>query len=130
VDVTHLLESVDDSDVRMVQRGEDFRFALESGDPFCVSRECFGQDLDGNLAIELRIARPIDLPHAAGAKGGQNLVRTEAGTGVEGQAVRRELYGSSDSADGMTLCNGAGPSGPPFLERHLATDQDSSLRSG
>ena len=68
VDAVGVFEAVNDRDVRMVQRGEDFRFALESGHPFRVSRERLGQDLDGDVAIEPRVARPIHFAHAAGAE--------------------------------------------------------------
>ena len=33
-------------DVRMIERGEDFGFALEAGEPIGVARERVGQDLD------------------------------------------------------------------------------------
>src|SRR5262245_38754214 len=91
--VTRLLESMDDGDVRMVQRREDFRFSPESCDPFRVNRECFGKDLDGDFAIELRIARSIDLPHAADAERRKNLVWAESCTGGEGQTVRVNYTG-------------------------------------
>ena len=73
-----VLEPVDGRDVRMIQRREDFRFALEPRHSFRVSRDRLWQDLDGDIAIELRVARAIYLAHATGAEGGDNLVRTEA----------------------------------------------------
>ena len=36
-DAVGVFQAVNGRDVRMIQRGEDFRFALESGDPFRVS---------------------------------------------------------------------------------------------
>ena len=63
-----VLEAVDVRDVGMVQRREDLRFAFETGEPIGVVGEGGGQDLDRDVAIELRIARAIDLAHAAGAK--------------------------------------------------------------
>jgi hypothetical protein len=42
------------------------------------------QNFQRDIAIEARIARAIDLAHAAGADGGQDLVRPEASTGTEG----------------------------------------------
>ena len=63
----------------MVQRGERLRLALEPGDPVRIGGERVGQDLDGDVAIEPRVTRPIDFAHPAGAKGGDDLVRTNAG---------------------------------------------------
>ena len=57
------------------------RFALEPREPIGVGGERLGQDLDRDVAIQLRVARAIDLAHAAGAEGRQDLVRAEAGAG-------------------------------------------------
>ena len=40
-----------------------------------------GQDLDRDVAVEARVARAVDLAHAAGAEGGEDLVGAEAGSG-------------------------------------------------
>ena len=72
-------------DVRMIQRRERLRFALEPREPLGIARERVGQDLDRDVAIELRIAGAIHLAHAPGAKGGQDFVGAEAGAGSEGQ---------------------------------------------
>ena len=53
-----LFEPVDGGDVRMVQRGEDFRFALKTREPIRVRRERGRQDLDRDLAIQLRVGAP------------------------------------------------------------------------
>jgi len=47
----------------MVQRGEHFFFALKTREPSVVSRERRRQDLDGDLALQLRIGRPKCLLH-------------------------------------------------------------------
>ena len=54
---------------------------------FGVSGERLGQDLDGDVAIEPRVARPIHLTHSAGPKGREDLVLTEARARSEGQRV-------------------------------------------
>ena len=48
----------------------DFGFALEAGEPVGVGGERRRQDLDRDLALQLRVGRAIDLAHAAGADGG------------------------------------------------------------
>ena len=80
-DAVRFFEAVDGGDVRMVQRGEHPGFALKPREPLRVGGEGLGQDLDRDVAIELRVARAIDLAHAAGAERRQDLVRAEAGAG-------------------------------------------------
>ena len=69
-----VLEPVDRGDVRMIQRGEDFRFALKAGQAVGVGCERRWKDLDGDVTLQLRIARAIDLAHAPGPKGGKDFV--------------------------------------------------------
>ena len=49
----------------MIQRSQQPCFALEACQPLRISRESRREHLDGDLAPELRIARPINLAHAA-----------------------------------------------------------------
>ena len=67
----------------MVQRCEDFSFSLEPGEPLRVSGKRLGQDLERHLALELRISRLIDLPHASLADEGGHVVVSEAVTDGE-----------------------------------------------
>src|SRR5438132_3421373 len=62
----------------MVQRGKRLGFALKSCEAVSVLRESLGQDLDRHLTPESRVRRPIHLSHAAGANGGDDLVRADA----------------------------------------------------
>ena len=45
------LETVDRGDVRMIEGGEDFRFALKPRQPVGVSRQRRRQDFDGDLTL-------------------------------------------------------------------------------
>jgi hypothetical protein len=94
-----LFESVDGGDVRMIQRGEDLGFALKTGHAVRVMREFGREDLQRDITIELGVPRAVDLPHAAGAKRGEDLVRAEARSERKRQCCRG-LYGpgGSDSA--------------------------------
>ena len=76
-----LLEAVDRGDVRMVERREQLRLAPEAGEAFGIGSEELGQDLQRDVAAELRVARAIDLAHAAGAEQGGDPVRAEPSTG-------------------------------------------------
>ena len=72
----------------MVQRRGRAGFLLESLEAIEVGTECAGQYLDRNLTPEPRIARAIDLAHAAGAERRDDFVRPEARAGSEGQFPR------------------------------------------
>ena len=72
----------------MVQRGEDFRFALEPGQPLAVGRHSVGEDLDGDLSLEVGVGGAIDLAHPAHADLRGNFIRAESGARGEGHEVR------------------------------------------
>ena len=67
-DAGALLEAVDGSDVRMIERGERASLFLEAGEPVGILREEVWQDLDGDGTMQLRVVGAIDLAHAAGAE--------------------------------------------------------------
>ena len=68
----------------MIQRREDFGFALKAREPIAIGRERRRQDLDRDLALQLRVGRPIHLAHPAFADLGGDFVDAEAGAGREG----------------------------------------------
>ena len=74
---------VNGADVWVVQGGDGSRFLLEALPRLRVGRERAREHLDGNRAIEARVARAIDLAHAAGPDWGDDLVRTKACAGLE-----------------------------------------------
>ena len=73
--------------LRMVQRGEDFGFALEARQPIRVRRDRRGQDLDRDAPFQLGVGRPIHLAHAAGADLGGDFIRAEASAGSQRQTA-------------------------------------------
>ena len=73
-------------DVGMVQRCGRVCFLLESAEAIGIGRERGGQHLDRDVAPKSRIARAIDLAHAARADLGGNLIHPEAGARCEGHA--------------------------------------------
>jgi len=54
-------EAVDRSNVRVVQRGKQLRFAFESCKPIGIRRVRLRQDLDSNITLEARIAGAVHL---------------------------------------------------------------------
>ena len=55
-------EIVDRGNIRMIQRRENLSFALESAETVRVARELIRQDLDRDLAFELRVPRGTPRP--------------------------------------------------------------------
>ena len=82
-----LAEVVNGEDVRMRERGDCLRLALEAREAFGVRDKSSGQHLDRDVAIELRVAGAIHLAHAAGAERRQDFVGPEPGAGVRGICV-------------------------------------------
>ena len=70
-------------DVRMVQGGEELGFALEPGNATPVGGERIRQDLDCDVPLQTYVASPVDLTHAPGTDGGEDLERPEAGSVCE-----------------------------------------------
>ena len=86
------LSDVEDlRDVRVVERGEGLRLPLEAPQPLLVVRELLGQDLDRHLAFEARVLGPIDLAHASGPEGTDDLVVRQGLAGDEGHGGRKSL---------------------------------------
>ena len=83
VSLTAVLEPINRPNVRVVERGQHLRLALETGDAIRITCEGFRQDLQRDLAIQLGIARAIHLAHAARSEGGTNFVRAEASAGEQ-----------------------------------------------
>src|SRR5262245_13297915 len=73
------------ADVWVIQRGDRARLAIEPLTQLSIGGECFGQHLDRDGAIEPRVARAVNLPHAAAANQRQNFVSAEARTWGDGQ---------------------------------------------
>ena len=71
---------VDLRDVRVIQRRQRARLALEARQPIRIGREQIGQHLDGDVALEPGVARAIHLAHSAGADRRDDLVDADAVT--------------------------------------------------
>ena len=64
---------VDREDIRVIQAARGARFLFEPALAIGIARECRRQDLDRDVALQLRIARAIDLAHAADAETSEDL---------------------------------------------------------
>ena len=68
----------------------DLRLALKPREPIGVAREQIRQNLDRDIAIELRVPRAIHLAHAARADRRDDFVRAEMGAGSQGHRASDE----------------------------------------
>ena len=106
----------------MIEQREDLRFALEAGEAFGVEHKGLWQNLQRDVAIQLRVARPIHLSHPAGADGVLNLVIAEAGASRQGQSARQTWPILADAAGPLGaatifICIGRGRSTPAISPR-------------
>jgi hypothetical protein len=76
----------------MIEGGKELRFALEARNAFRIGGENLGQDLQRDVAIELPIARAVDLAHAARSKRRQNLIRAERRAGHQRHGLGGHLF--------------------------------------
>ncbi len=58
-------------DVRMRERRDGLRFALETRERVGVRGDGLGKDLDRDIPVELPVPRPVNLAHPARAERGQ-----------------------------------------------------------
>ena len=70
----------------MIEGGKHFGFPLEPRKPVGIARDRCRQYLDRHRALQIRVGRAIDLSHAAGPDGRDDLVRAETGAGLKGHA--------------------------------------------
>ena len=74
IDIVLVTGVVEGADVRMVQAGDGFRFAVESFAQFRMVGEVVGKNLDGDDSIEARVASFVNLAHSARTDGGEDFV--------------------------------------------------------
>ena len=79
------LDGVDRDDVRMIQRGDRLRFALEALATLGIVRDGGRQHFDRKLAMELGVARTKHLTPPTDADAGTDFIRAEVRAGGQGQ---------------------------------------------
>ena len=62
------------NDVRVIDGGKGPGLLLESSEGFAIGRHLVRQNLESDLAVEMRVLRPIDLAHPTLAEEIQDLV--------------------------------------------------------
>src|SRR5579863_6294556 len=86
-DAGGVFQAVDCRNVRVIERSEYLRFAVEARHALCVSCEGFGQNFQGYVTPQLGIARAVDFSHSAHAERRENFVGSEPGSGNERHGV-------------------------------------------
>ena len=80
-------QPVNRGDVGMIERGEQFGFALEPGEAIGVRGHSGRQHLDGHRALQAGVGGLVDLAHASFADLSGDFVDAETETGRESQQV-------------------------------------------
>ncbi len=75
----------DRQDVGMVERARGLRLRFEASQTLRVRGHRRGQHLDGHVALEPRVPRPVDLPHPSRAQRREDLVGAEPSSRRESQ---------------------------------------------
>ena len=78
-----LADFEDLADEGVIEGGGGNRFAREALAGVGVGGQVRREHLDRDFAAKPQIAGPVDLPHAAAAQRGVNLIRTKPGPGTE-----------------------------------------------
>jgi len=76
--VVGFLETVEGGDAGVVEGGEDAGLLPQAGEALGLEGELVGKRLEGDLAVQLRIAGAVDLAHASGSEPGDDLVGAHA----------------------------------------------------
>jgi hypothetical protein len=80
-------EIEDGQDVRMREGGDGLGLALEPRERLGILRGRLGEDLDRYDAVQLRVARAVDLAHAARAELRNDLIGAETPPGIQWHAA-------------------------------------------
>ncbi len=96
---------VDGEDVRMVEAASRSCFLFEPASPFRIGLERRRKNLDGDVTLQLGVARAIDLAHPAGAERPDDLEAAEP-------IARGEIHGREPALYGGRL--GSSPVTPPI----------------
>ena len=73
--VAGFFETVDGRDMRVIQRGQEFRFPSKARAPIGVAGERPRQDFHRDVSLQSGVARAVHLAHAALAEGRDDFVQ-------------------------------------------------------
>src|SRR5688572_20786967 len=90
----------------MIQRCEQSGFASEARHAIDVLGERWRQDLQRDVALQLRVARTVHFAHPAGPEGTEDLVDADARAWRNSHRRVRALYGRDGATEVGTECAG------------------------
>jgi hypothetical protein len=82
----------------VVQRGERLRLTRKPGKPVGIVRKRVGEDFERDIAMQLRIARAIDLPHAPFADRRGDVGDAKSGAGGKAKGAGDYMHGALPSS--------------------------------
>ena len=92
-----VLQPVDGGDARVAERGQHPGLALEPREPIWMVGKGRQEDFDGDVALELRVARAVHLPHATRPDTAQDRVGPEPGPAAQrGRVIRGRFHSGSE----------------------------------
>ena len=115
-----IFDSVDRGDIRVIQRRERLRLALEAHEPIGIRREELRQDLERHITVERCVTRPIDLTHASGAEGRNDLVDADTSSCQKGHGTGRIMAREGEKRRRMTGPVTSDSYAARAKERHMA----------
>ena len=105
--VLRLFDAVNGGDVRMIERGEHFRFALKARESIGIGRQRRRKNLERDLTLELGVSRPVDLTHSAFANWRGDFVDADSSAGGQTHVWAAEYTESLESAIYLIDCRAA-----------------------
>ncbi len=90
------LEAMNRRDVVVIERRQDLRFPLESGEALRIGGDRGGEDFERDLAIQLRVTGTPNFAHAAGAKRADDLEGPDSDTCTECHVVKSGHHTADD----------------------------------
>src|SRR5579864_4962933 len=102
-----MADVVEGADVRMIQAGNGFCFAVEALAQFGTIGQMRWQNFDGHSAVEASIPRAVHLAHSPGADCGENFVRSQSSSSFHAHyffPVGTFCFNSSNQFKTTTIC--------------------------
>jgi hypothetical protein len=88
----------------MIQRRKRMRLAREPREALRIVRQLLGKNLEGNLAVQLRVAGAIHLAHASRTDEGNDFVGAEPGARLEGHVLADYTRGDTQALLSSAVC--------------------------
>jgi hypothetical protein len=97
---------VENADVGVLQARDGPGLTLKPGAEIRIRTEVGGKDFDGDGALQPRVARLVDLAHAARAQCADDLIRPELGAGGQGHFCLSSAVQLVTKVIGLEACWG------------------------